>query len=132
LGTGLFVHHRKVSAFKREVFFSDRMLYIVLRGHWCNVIVLNVHALSEEKSNDSEDSFNEILEQVFGHFPKYPMKILLGDFNAKLGREDIFKLTVGIANLHLPSNDNGVRILNFATLENLVLKCTLFPHRNFH
>ena len=27
----------------------------------------------------------------FGHFPKYHMKIPLGDFNAKLGREDFFR-----------------------------------------
>jgi hypothetical protein len=42
LGTGFFVHHRKVSAVKKEVFVSDWMSYMVLRGHWCNVIVLNV------------------------------------------------------------------------------------------
>jgi hypothetical protein len=46
------VHHRIVSAVKREEFVSDRMSYIVLRGCWCNIIVLNVHALSEEKSDD--------------------------------------------------------------------------------
>jgi hypothetical protein len=28
------------------------------------------------------------------------MKILLGDFNAKVGREDIFKLTIGNESLH--------------------------------
>ena len=43
------------------------------------------------------------------------MKILLGDFNAKLEREDIFKPTVGNESLHQDSNDNGVRIVNFAT-----------------
>ena len=43
------------------------------------------------------------------------MKVLLGDFNAKLGREDIFKLTVGYESLRLPTNDNGVQIVNFAT-----------------
>jgi hypothetical protein len=32
---------------------------------------------------------------VFDKFPKYHMKILLGDFNAKVGREDIFKQRVG-------------------------------------
>jgi hypothetical protein len=31
------------------------------------------------------------LERVFDKFPKYHMKIPLGDFNAKVGREDIFK-----------------------------------------
>ena len=65
LGTGFFVHHRIVSAVKRVQFVSDRMSYTVLRGCWCNVIVQNVHAPSEEKSDDSKDSFYEELEQVF-------------------------------------------------------------------
>jgi len=46
---------------------SDRMSYTVLRVHWCN-IVLNVHAASEEKSDDSKDGFYEELEQVFLSF----------------------------------------------------------------
>ena len=74
-----------------------------------------MHAPSEEKSDGSKDSFYEELEQVFDHFPKYDMKILLGDFNAKVGRENIFKRTIGNESLHQDSNDNGVRIVNFAT-----------------
>ena len=49
-----------------------------------------MHAPSEDKSDDSKDSFYDELEQVFDHFPRYHMKILLGDFNAKVGRERIF------------------------------------------
>jgi len=41
----------------------------------------------------SQDSFYEELEQVLDHFPEYHMKMLLGDFNAKVGRENIFKST---------------------------------------
>jgi hypothetical protein len=52
------------------------MSYIVLRGRWCSVIVLNVNLPSEEKSDNSKDGFYEDLEQVFVHFPKYYMKIL--------------------------------------------------------
>jgi hypothetical protein len=44
-----------------------------------------VRAPSEEKSDDSKDSFYGDLEQVFNQFPMYHMKILLGDFNAQLG-----------------------------------------------
>jgi endonuclease/exonuclease/phosphatase family metal-dependent hydrolase len=47
------------------------------------------------------------------------MKILLGDFNAKVGREDIFKPITGNESLHEASNDNGVRVVNFATSKNL-------------
>jgi hypothetical protein len=35
---------------------------VVLRGHWCNIIVLNAHAPSEEQTDDSKDSFCEELE----------------------------------------------------------------------
>jgi len=46
---------------------------------------LNAHAPSEEKNKDSKDRLNEKLEYVFDHFPENHVKILLGDFNAKLG-----------------------------------------------
>jgi exonuclease III len=95
MGTGFFVHQRIVLAIKRVEFVSDRMSYIMLRGRWCDIIILDVHAPTEERNDDSKDSFYEELEQVFDHFPKYHMKILLGDFNAKLGREDTFKPTIG-------------------------------------
>ena len=73
-----------------------------------------MHAPSEEKSDELKDIFYEGLEQVFDHFPKYHMKILLGDFNAKVGRDKIFKPTIENESLHQYSNDNGVRIVNFA------------------
>ena len=76
------MHHRIVSAVKRVQFVSVRMSYIVLRGRWCNIFVLNVRVPSEEKSDDSKDSFYEELEQGFDNFPKYRIKIILGDFNA--------------------------------------------------
>jgi hypothetical protein len=56
LGTGFVVHQKRVSALMRVEFIIDRMSYIVLRGRWCNMIVLNLHAPSEEKSDDSKDS----------------------------------------------------------------------------
>ena len=52
LGTGYFVHQRIASAVKRVEFVSDRMSYIVLRDHWCNIIFLNEHAPSEEKRDN--------------------------------------------------------------------------------
>ena len=52
LGTGFFVYHITVSAVKRVQFVSHRMSYTVLRGRWCNIIVLNVRKPREEKSGD--------------------------------------------------------------------------------
>jgi hypothetical protein len=115
-----FVHNKIISAVKRVEFVSDRMSYIILRGRWCHIFVLNVHAPTEDKT-DVKDSFYEELEHVFDKFPKYHMKILL-DFNAKVGREDIFKPTIGNESLCKIRNNNGVRLVNFANLPTLQSK----------
>jgi hypothetical protein len=89
-----------------------------------------VHAASEEKRDDTKDSFYEELEQsFFYHFPEYHTKILFGDFNAKAWSESIFKPTIGNESLCKDCNDNGVRIVNFSTSINLVVKNTIFLHR---
>jgi len=60
------------------------MSYIVLRSRWCNIVVFNVRAPSDEKTDDLNDSFYEELEQVFDNFPTNHVKIPIGDFNAKV------------------------------------------------
>jgi hypothetical protein len=57
------------------------------------------------------------------------MKFFLRDFNAKVGREDIFKPTIVNESLHEISNDNGVRVVNFDTSKNLIVKSMMFPYR---
>ena len=92
-----------------------------------------MHAPSEDKSDDSKENFYEEVEQVsFNHFPKYHMKIILGDFNARVGRKNIFKPKIGNESILRDSNDNGVRIENFTTSKNLVVKITMFTHRNIY
>jgi hypothetical protein len=116
------VHKRIISAVKRVKFISDRMSYIILRSRWCHIIVLNVNVPTEDKIDYVKDSFYEELQRVFDKFPTYHMKILLGDFNAKVGREDIFKLTIVNKSLHEIRNDTGVRVVNSS--KNLAVKST--------
>jgi endonuclease/exonuclease/phosphatase family metal-dependent hydrolase len=60
------------------------------------------------------------------------MKILLGDFNAKVGREDILKLTIGKESSHEINNDYGARLVKSATSKNLSVKSMMFLHCNVH
>jgi hypothetical protein len=107
------------------------MSYIILRGRWCHILILNVHAPTEDKTDEAKDIFYEESDRVFDKFPKYHTKILLGDFNAKVGREDIFKPMIWNDSFNEISNDNGVRLANFATSKNLRVKSTL-PYHNIH
>jgi hypothetical protein len=51
------VHKRIISAVKRAEFVSGRMLYTILTGRWCPIIVLNVQAPTEDKFDDVKDSW---------------------------------------------------------------------------
>jgi hypothetical protein len=103
------------------------MAYIILRGRWCDIIVLNVHAPTGDKTDDMKNSFYEELESVFDKFCKCHMKILLRDFNAKVGRENFFKPSTGNESRHEITPDNGLRVVKFPASRNLIVKSTVFP-----
>ena len=94
-------------------FISDRVSCIILKGRWCDIIVLNVHAPTQYKDDDIKNSFYEEIERLFDQ-PMYHMKILLGYLNEKVERENIFQLTIGTENVHPEINDNSIRLINFA------------------
>jgi hypothetical protein len=114
-GTGFFVHKRILSAVSRVEFISDRMCKPHVR-----------------MNDDVKDSLYEELGRVFDQFSKYDMNILLADFNANVGRENIFKPRIGNESLHEISKDNGFGVVNFVTSKNLVARSTMFPHPNIH
>jgi hypothetical protein len=96
------------------------------------IFVTNVRAPTEDRDDDIKNSFYEELEPVFDQFPRYHMKILPGDFNLTVGRENVFKPMHNNESLHEANNDNGVRVVNFVTSKDLIVKSTTFPHRDIH
>jgi hypothetical protein len=87
-----------------------------------------MHTPCEDKSDDMKDSFYEKLGCVFDQFPRSNMKVLLGGFNVKIGRGDIFKFAIRNERLHEISNDSGVRVVNSATYKNFVVESTSSQH----
>jgi hypothetical protein len=70
LGTDCFVHKSNIWAVKSTEFVSDRISYIILRGRWFHIIVLNVHAPTMDTIYYVKFSFYEELERIFDKFPK--------------------------------------------------------------
>jgi len=57
IGNRIFCAPKDNISNKTVDFVSDRVSYVGLRGRRCNTIVMNKRAPSEEKYNDSKDSF---------------------------------------------------------------------------
>jgi hypothetical protein len=61
--TGFFIHKGIRSAVKRAEVVSERMLYVIQRGHW--YIILSVHAPTYDRSDDTKDGFYDQTEHAF-------------------------------------------------------------------
>ena len=62
----------------------------------------------------------------------HDIKIVLGDFNAKIGQEGIFGPTVGQFSLHSRTSPNGVRPIDFVAVQNMLVCSTRFQHLDIH
>jgi hypothetical protein len=83
-----------------------------------------VNARTERESDGRNDSLYDELERVFDQLLICHINILLENFNANWG--------VRNGSVHEISSENGVRGVKFVTLKNLIVKTTVFLHRNIH
>lgn len=74
-----------------------------------NISMINVYAPTEDKDDNLKDEFYNKLERVLDALPSNDVKIILGDLNAKVGKQEEFRSIVGRHSLHDISNDNGRR-----------------------
>ncbi|XP_058120479.1 craniofacial development protein 2-like [Anopheles ziemanni] len=132
LGTGFAVGQRAKSAVIDFKAINDRLCYLRMRGKFHNISLINVHAPTEDKDEEEKDLFYGRLAKLYESCPRYDVKIILGDFNAKVGRESMYRQYIGTHSLHEHSNENGSRLVQFAAASNLVIGSTKFARRDIH
>jgi Reverse transcriptase (RNA-dependent DNA polymerase) len=131
-GTGFIVDPKwrnQIMDFK-EV--SGRLCVLRIKGKFFNYSIINVYAPHNELPNEEKDSFYALLEKTYCDCPRSDVKIVIGDLNAQVGREGVFKSIIGSHSLHKESNDNGIRLINFAAMMNMVVSSTRFQRKNIH
>lgn len=131
-GTGFLVDKRALPGIIRFQPVSDRISVLRVKSRFFNITVVNVYAPTNLADDETKDSFYEDLENVFDEIPCYDAKIFLGDFNAKVGKEEAFIPTIGRYSKHEVSNDNGIRLITFAASKSMVIRSTMFPHKDIH
>ena len=67
------------------------MCILRIKGRFKNYFLINAHAMTNDSPEEEKEAFYEKLSRVYDNCPKYDIKIVLGDMNAKVGREEIYR-----------------------------------------
>jgi len=70
---------------------SERICTLRIKGKFHNTTFVSVFAPAEDTEDEMADEFYETLQSVCDEIPKHDAIIKLGDFNAKLGKEQLYK-----------------------------------------
>ncbi|XP_050339410.1 craniofacial development protein 2-like [Bactrocera neohumeralis] len=120
---------RRVLSFTRV---NERLATIRIKARLFNISLICAHAPTEEKDDVTKDAFYECLERTYESCPRHYVKIVLGDFNARVGKEGVFGTTVGKFSLHDETFPNGLRLIDFAGARNMVICSTKFQRKKIH
>ena len=112
---------------------NERLAHIRISCKWFKMSIVVAYAPTEESEEDQKDEFYETLQTVIEKIPMHDIVIILGDMNAKVGREvDVFGPVIGVHSAHEECNDNGTRLASFANANRLVIGGTTFQHKAIH
>jgi len=102
-----------------------------IKTRFQNISLKNVHFPREENELEKE-AFYQKVEEIYDSFRSNDIKIVLRDWNAKVGREEIYQGVIGRHSRYLNTNNNGQRLVHFAAAKNMVVSSTCSPHKEIH
>jgi hypothetical protein len=111
---------------------NERLCVIRIKGRFFNYSLINIHAPTNDSKEEAKDQFNEQLERAYAACPSHDVKLVMGDANAKVGRNTIHQPTIGKHSLHESTNENGLGLVDFAADRQMAIQSTYFMHQRTH
>ena len=130
LDGGFLVHKDVVGAVLGCQPVSSRLISIRLRAAPFNITIIQVYAPTSGHDDSEVDHFYQQLQETIDKTPKKDILVVQGDWNPKVGKDaqaDWGEVCGPYCNVE--TNERGLRLLEFATFNNLVLTNTLGPHK---
>jgi hypothetical protein len=133
-GTGFMISKKLTGSIIEYKLINESICTIRMRSRFFNIPYISVQAPSEEEEKEDtiKAALYEKLENTYNQIPRSDVKIILHDFNAKIGREEQYKSITEEHSKHNVSNNNGLRVIDVAAGKNTRICSTFFLHSNIH
>ena len=82
---------------------------------------------------EDKDAFYSKLQETIDGVPRWDVRIVMGDFYAKIGKEvEALEPAIGLESIHDVTAENGIRLVSLANANEMVVGGTLFAHKDIH
>lgn len=104
---------------------GQRIVSIRVKAHPNNITIVQFYAPTSAASDDETDHFYDALQEAIDAIPKRDVLIIMGDANAKVGKQETATEVCGKYGLG-ESNENGARFIEFCQANQLAISNTMF------
>lgn len=111
---------------------NERIAYLRIETDPFKLSLLNVYAHTENTDDEIKDGLYEMIQEELEKIPSEDIIVMVGDFNAQIGKEDFIAQVAGKHTIHEKTNNNGQRLCRLATEANMIISSTMFPHPKRH
>lgn len=117
---------------------NERIVMVRLGCKPINISLIAVYApinptKGQKTTIDESDTFYINLQDTVDKVPKGDMLMIVGDFNARVGKQDRQE-PGNVIGPHTVdnTNENGKRLIDFCNINNLIVANTFFQHKAIH
>ena len=109
---------------------SSRLMTVRLRASPFNIAIIQVYAPTSSYDDSEVDAFYRELRSLVDQILKQNILVVQGDWNAKVGKDEQedWREVCG-PSCNSETNDRGLKLLDFAAYNNLVLANTTVSHK---
>jgi endonuclease/exonuclease/phosphatase family metal-dependent hydrolase len=111
---------------------DGRISWIRIENKQANITIINAYAPTENSKEEEKTKFYDKLEKVCEKVKRNDILMIVGDFNAKIGKEERNEGVAGKETIHDTTNDNGAKICDLAAATNTFIVSTQYRHKREH
>ncbi|XP_068912075.1 craniofacial development protein 2-like [Tenebrio molitor] len=111
---------------------DGRISWIRIENKQANITMINAYAPTENSKEEEKTKFYDKLEKVCEKVKRNDILMIVGDFNAKIGKEERNEGVAGKETIHDTTNNNGANICDLAAATNTFIVSTQYRHKREH
>lgn len=111
---------------------NDRIIVARFNSKHINLTIVQAYAPTNDAKHDIKQEFYNTMHDVVQNIPKHDVTLVMGDFNAKVGKDNAgYEKIMGNESPGKQS-ENGMIFIEFCDANDLVIGGSVFPHKEAH